>query len=237
MPATADDLRGLHDMHRRAKALRDRLESGPKTLAARQRGLETRRKTLEEAQTALKHRKADVQRQELQVQSQRSRCDELRVKLNAVKKNDEYKAIMNEIAMINKDVNNKEEAILGLMQAVEDASAELAKHEAEVAKFAEGVEALRHDIETKAEGQREQLKELEEAIKEGESLVPTEDRERYRRSVSGKGDDAFAGVDRKTNSCDGCNRVVTIQAVSELMNATHLVFCKSCGRILYLIED
>ena len=100
MPATADDLRGLHDLHRRAKALRDRLESGPKTLAARQRGLEKRRAALDEARTALKQKKADVHKQELQVQSQRNRVDDLRVKLNTVKKNEEYKAITSEIATI-----------------------------------------------------------------------------------------------------------------------------------------
>ncbi|MEW4569161.1 nucleic acid-binding protein [Tautonia sp. JC769] len=237
MPATVDDLRGLHDLHRRVKALRDRLESGPKTLAARLRGLETRRAALEAARTALKQRKSDVQRQELTVQSQRTRCDDLRVKLNSVKKNEEYKAIMNEIAMINKDVNSKEEAILELMQGVETAAAELAAQEAEVAKFSEGVEALRQEIESKAEGQRAQLKELEAAITESEAVVPADDRERYRRSVRGKGDDAFAAVDRHTRACEGCNQVNTLQDLSELMNAERLVFCKTCGRIMYLVED
>ncbi|QDV32870.1 zinc ribbon domain-containing protein [Tautonia plasticadhaerens] len=237
MPATVNDLRGLHDLHRRAKAIRDRLESGPKTLAARQRGLEKRRQALEEAREALKHRKADVHRQEMQVQSQRTRVDDLRVKLNAVKKNEEYKAIMSEIAMINNTIAHQEDAILELMQGVETSAAELAAQEAEAARFAGEVEALRVDVETKAEGQRAQLKELEGAIAESESVVPEEDRERYRRTVRGQGDDAFAGVDSHTRACDGCNQVITIQAVSELMNAEHLVYCKTCGRIMYLVED
>jgi predicted nucleic acid-binding Zn-ribbon protein len=237
MPATVNDLRGLHDLHRRARAIRDRLESGPKTLAARLRGLEKRRQALEEDREALKKRKADVHRQEMQVQSQRTRVDDLRVKLNSVKKNEEYKAIMSEIAMINKDVSNKEDAILELMQGAETATAELAAQEAEVARFADEVETLRADVETKAEGQRAQLKELEAAIVESEAVVPESDRERYRRTVKGQGDDAFAAVDSHTRACHGCNQVITIQAVSELMNAEHLVYCKTCGRIMYLIED
>ena len=237
MPATADDLRGLHELHRRAKSLRDRLESGPKTLAARRRGMDTRQKAVDEAREALKKRKADVQRHELQVASQRSRVDDLRVKLNAVKKNDEYKAITNEIAMINKAIANQEDAILELMQGVETAAAELKAQEAALAKFAEELEALAVEVESKAEGQRAQLKEIEESILESEAVVPDGDRERYRRSVRGRGDDAFAAVDPHIHSCDGCNQVVTIQAVSELMGTDHLVFCKSCGRILYLLED
>ena len=237
MPATADDLRGLHDLHRRAKALRDRLESGPKTLAARRRGMESRQKAVVEAREALKKRKADVQRQELQVASQRARVDDLRVKLNTVKKNDEYKAITNEIALVNKAISNQEDAILELMQGVETAALELKTQEAALATFAEDLEALAVEVESKAEGQRAQLKELEESIVESESVVPDHDRERYRRSVRGRGDDAFAAVDPKVHSCDGCNQVITIQAVSELMGPDHLVFCKSCGRILYLVED
>ncbi|RUL88827.1 zinc ribbon domain-containing protein [Tautonia sociabilis] len=237
MPATADDLRGLHELHRRASALRDRLESGPKTLAARLRGLEKRKADLEAAREALKKRKAEVQRQELQVQSQRTRVDDLRVKLNTVKKNDEYKAIMSEIAMINKAISHQEDAILELMQGVETASAELAAQEADVARFASEVEALRSDIETKTDAQRAQLKELEAAIAESEAVVPEDDRERYRRTVRGKGDDAFAAVDPHTRACHGCYQVATIQAISELMNADRLVYCKTCGRILYLIEE
>ena len=39
MTATAEILRELHLLHQRAKALRDRLASAPRTLAARQAAL------------------------------------------------------------------------------------------------------------------------------------------------------------------------------------------------------
>ena len=42
MPITASNLRELHQLHQRAKALRDRLTSGPKTLAARHAALAKR---------------------------------------------------------------------------------------------------------------------------------------------------------------------------------------------------
>ncbi len=50
MTATAEHLRDLHQLHQRAKALRDRLTSGPKTLAARQAALANRQAALEAAQ-------------------------------------------------------------------------------------------------------------------------------------------------------------------------------------------
>ena len=53
MPATADNLRDLHLLHQRARALQDRLSSGPKTLAARQAALAARQAELETAKKAL----------------------------------------------------------------------------------------------------------------------------------------------------------------------------------------
>jgi predicted nucleic acid-binding Zn-ribbon protein len=38
-------------------------------------------------------------------------------------------------------------------------------------------------------------------------------------------------------SCHGCYVGVTHQMINELMNANTLVFCKTCGRILYLAEQ
>ena len=45
MAATASTLRELHQLHQRAKALRDRLVSAPKSLAARQAALATKQAT------------------------------------------------------------------------------------------------------------------------------------------------------------------------------------------------
>ena len=38
-------------------------------------------------------------------------------------------------------------------------------------------------------------------------------------------------------ACHGCYVGVTAQMVNELMNGNTLVFCKTCGRILYLAEQ
>jgi len=236
MPATASDLQELHELHRRARALKDRLESAPKTLAARRRGLEKRRQELEAAQAALRAKRSEIQKRELTIQTQRARVDDLRIKLNQTRKNDEYKAIQNEIAAQNKTISRLEDESLEFMQAVETDTAALKTLEAEFAKLNEDVEALAAEIESKTEAQRAQFQELETAIHESESVVPEDDRERYRRTVRQRGDDAFAPVDQESRACHGCFQVITLQGLSELMSSDRLVFC-NCGRILYLEED
>ena len=120
MSSSTTSLRDLHQLHQRAKALRDRLTSGPKTLAARKLALEAREKALEEARKALQDEKVAVKKHEHHLQSQQSKSDDLRGKLNAVKKNDEYKAIQNQLALDKSHMDKTEGEILEAMVKVDD---------------------------------------------------------------------------------------------------------------------
>ena len=64
--------------------------------------------------------------------------------------------------------------------------------------------------------------------------IPADQREQYLRNVKGRGADAMAFVEG--GACSGCFVSVTTQMMNELINSHSLVFCKSCGRILYLPE-
>jgi predicted nucleic acid-binding Zn-ribbon protein len=241
MPATADNLRELHQLHQRAKALRDRLTSGPKTLAARQTALANRQSNLEAARKALQDSKVQLKKNEHLLLGHQGKIDDLKVKLNQVKKNDEYKAIQNQIAHDKLALGRVEDEILNAYSEIDAQTAALAALEAEVKKFAEEMTSLQNQIESQAAAQKAQLEELETAIVEAESIIPEELRERYRRTVKQHGADAMAAADvdskTKIGSCTGCFVAVTPQMVNELINADSLTFCKSCGRVLYLAEE
>jgi predicted nucleic acid-binding Zn-ribbon protein len=235
MPTTADSLRELHGLHQRAKAIRDRLSSGPKTVASRQAVLARRQADLNAARDALKHLKSSIKSKETQTQSIRARVDDLRAKLNVTKKQVEYDAIRNQIATDNLAASKLEDETLELMGQVEAKEAELKGQESEVAKLAAEVEALTKDVEGKAEGQRSQLAELERAIVEAENIIPADVRDQYRRVVKGRGAEGMSPVEH--GACSACYVSVTTQMRNELINGESLVFCKSCGNILYLAEE
>jgi predicted nucleic acid-binding Zn-ribbon protein len=235
MPTTAQNLRDLHELHQRAKTLRDRLVAGPKNLEARQANLAKRKAEVDAARDLLKRAKADIKNKEVQAQSMRNKCDELRVKLNAVKKQVEYDAIRNEIAHGNSSASKLEDEVLELMSKVETQDAELKAAEAEVARISGEVAALTTELETKSGEYQAQLAELEAAILSAEEIVPEDARDQYRRVIKQRGADAMAPVE--DNACHGCYVTVTSQMMNELINAHSLVFCKICGRILYLAEE
>lgn len=233
MPATAENLRDLHLLHQRARALRDRLTSGPKTLAARRSALSTRQAEVEAARKALQDAKMHVKKHEHSLQGIETKIDDLKVKLNLVKKNDEYKALQNQIAHDNTAKGKAEEDILTALEESETRTAEVARLEAEVKAFADEVAALERQIEEQSSAQAAQLRELEAAITHSEGVIDEEHRERYRRLVARYGADALAACEDR--ACQGCYTSVTPQMENELINADALTFCLSCGRLLYWI--
>jgi len=241
MPATAGNLRDLHLLHQRAKAIRDRLTSGPKTLAARQLALTARQSALEASRKSLQETRVHLKTKEHTVQSLNSKLDDLRGKLNQVKKNEEYKAIQNQIALDKNSIERIENEMLDSMEAVESMAKGLAAQEADVKGFAGEVGTLKASLDDQLAGQRQQLDELEAAIVGAESVIPEDLRERYRRTVKQHGSDAMAQVeyDRKNQiaSCTGCYVAVTTHALTGLMINDTLSFCQTCGRILYLPEN
>jgi predicted nucleic acid-binding Zn-ribbon protein len=235
MSATAEVLRELHHLHQRAKALRDRLASGPKRLAARQAALTTREAEIEKARKTLQDAKLQLKKHEHSLQAHQTKIDELKVKLNQVKKNEEYKALQNQIAHDQAAMGKTEDEILQAYEAIETQTVALTKLEGELKAFAKDVSTLQQEIESQSSTHQSQLQELESAILSAETSIPEDQRERYGRTVRQYGADALAACD--DGACLGCFTAVTTQMLNHLINGDQLTFCKSCGRLLYMAEQ
>ena len=235
MAATADNLRDLHHLHQRARALRDRLGSAPKTLAARQAALAARQAELEAARKAVQDAKVQLKKHEHALQGLESKIDDLKVKLNQVRKNEEYKALQNQIAHDQTARAKLEEEILLALEAIETKTAAVAQLEADVKRVAAETAALKAQIEEQSAAHQSQLHELETAITAAETIIPENSRDRYRRIVGRYGADALAACEE--GACLGCFTAVTAQMWNDLINDETLTFCLSCGRLLYRAEE
>ena len=235
MAITAESLQELHRLHQRAKALRDRLTSGPKTLAARQIALANRKAAAEAAHKALQESKVQIKKREHLLQGHQTKIDDLKVKLNQAKKNDEYKAIQNQIAHDQAAIGKLEDEILEGYGTIETLTAAYEALENDVKRATGDVAALSAEIEAHAAQQKAQLQELETAIIEAEDIIPETHREQYRRIIKRHGADALAFIE--SDACSGCYVSITAQTKNELINGAMLCFCMTCGRILYLADE
>ncbi len=175
-----------------------------------------------------------LKKHEHSLQGVEAKIDDLKIKLNQVKKNEEYKALQNQIAHDNATKSKLEEDILLALEAIETKTSELAKLEADVKRFAGEIATFQKQIEDQALAQKDQLRELETAITNAETAIPEDSRVTYRRIVGRYGADALAACE--DGSCHGCYTAVTAQMMNDLINRHSLCFCLSCGRLLYLAE-
>ena len=74
---------------------------------------------------------------------------------------------------------------------------------------------------------------LEAELRQSEATLPDDVRELYRRIVRQKGEDALAMVENQF--CGGCNQQIPLNMLNQIMLGQP-VFCKTCGRLLYLPE-
>ncbi len=210
------------------------MTAGRKTLAARQAALAARQTELEHARKALQDSKIQLKKHEHSLQSVESKIDDLKVKLNQVKKNDEYKALQNQIAHDNNAKSKIEEEILLAYDVIESKTAAVAKLEEEAKRFAQEVASLEAQIQQQGATHQAQLQQIETALAAAETAIPEDSRDRYRRIVGRYGADALAACE--DGACRGCFTELTPQMVNDLINGGSLSFCLSCGRLLYLPE-
>ncbi len=72
---------------------------------------------------------------------------------------------------------------------------------------------------------------LEVELRNAEQQLPDNIRQAYERSVESKGPDALSAVEDE--SCGGCYQMLRLNQYNDL-KLGRIVFCGSCGRLLYL---
>ncbi len=97
---------------------------------------------------------------------------------------------------------------------------------------------MRSRVDEERQGLEEELARVGAELAEVEAHLPADFKTEYTRMVKAKGEDALAplGTDDDGSHCGGCFQRVTTQVVNEL-RMERLIFCKSCGRLLYLPEN
>lgn len=235
MTTTANSLREIHSLHQRAKAIRDRLAGVPKAVAARSGMVAKKQEAVDKAKKDLQQVKVNKASKESQRKSIHQKMDDYASKLLSVKKNDEYKAIQNEIAVLKSQVNKVDDEIIECELEIETREAAVKAVELELKKVQDDLAAFQKQAEDARPADEAKLAELSQAVAEAEAIIPVDLRDKYQRIIRQKGADALAIVEE--GACTGCFMSVTSQMLNDLINCDTLVFCRSCGRVLYMAEE
>jgi predicted nucleic acid-binding Zn-ribbon protein len=153
-----------------------------------------------------------------------------RTQLMSVKTNKEYQAMSKEIDTLAKDIDDKEEKLLILMDEIEN-------QEKENEEYIRKVNEERTDLIAKKEGMEERLvflqSEIEKLGNEKPKFLDELDpqlKRRYTRIIDKLGD--FAVTHVEGDVCQGCFTTMPPQTVNEVKKNDRIITCEACGRIL-----
>jgi hypothetical protein len=233
MTVTADALRELHRIHRQLTDLRERLDRGPKQIRAREVGAKKLEAALEAAQEATKASKMNVDRKHLDLKSGETKILDLRTKLNTCNSNKEYQALLDQIAAAEMAGSVLSDEILEGLEEIDELEAKVAEAKQQVATAREELAKTTQKVDDQAASLQADVTRLEGELEGAESALPADFRRDYDRVVNAKGEDSMAEVEG--DFCGGCHRQLTPNEHNELQLG-RAVFCKNCGRLIYLPE-
>lgn len=172
---------------------------------------------------------------ELQADAKKQQIEKYSVQQFQTKKNEEYRALGNEIDNCKQAINALEDRQIDLMEKAEQAALEgqaRAKVAAETKKTVDGFMA---ELAAREENLKKEIEELEQqrqalADRIDESLL-----NRYQRLLEHRGANVVVGITHGV--CGGCHMKLNPQILISCRAEKEVVNCHSCGRIVYYSPD
>lgn len=173
---------------------------------------------------------SDVKQLEIEIGAHREKADRYRSQQDQAKNNEQYRALLHEIAAEDGAVKELEESEMGLLEKVEAFKKTIADREAELAEEEEAIAEEKEMLFERFNEIKEDMAALLEERKVSTAAIDKTLMTRYERLLKNKRD--FAVVRVENGHCKGCNMQMPPQIVNDALNPAKLVSCNYCGRML-----
>lgn len=231
MALAIETLRELHHILSLLAETQTRLERGPRQVKARETALAQLHEALEESQRQMREARMSADRKQLDLKSSDARIADWKVKLNACGSNKEYQALTDQIAAAEMAASVLADEILEMLERVDELGGRVRESEANVAAGKQELIKTTAEVDSAAQGLREEMTRLQARLVETEKLLPGEFKAEYARVVRNRGAEGLAEVDDSV--CTGCGQQITVNQRNNL-TMERPVFCGGCGCMLYL---
>jgi len=230
-------LRGLQELDRDLFHLHEELERLPQEVTRKHDKLRVEKERLAELEKKLTDAKVRLKEIEDLTTSQRQRVRKLESQAAEARADAAlHVAFQHEIRTLKRDIGEAEEEGLTLVEEIERLGKEretlraaMAELEKEFELYAQNIDKEKKDALDRARGM-----EGERKRRGGHELAP-EVLGTYEKLLEAREGQAMAELDGRV--CQGCYVSVPNNIYVRLARNTELVFCPSCGRILYLREE
>jgi hypothetical protein len=221
----------LQNLDARIGELQLEISALPKHISAIERTLESHIRKLEADQAALAANQRERKKLDDDIKVQNQKTSKLKDQMMEAKTNEQYRAFQHEIDYGLKEIRKAEDRILDLMAESEPLEQNLRK-----AELALKDEKVRVEAEKKATRERtaKDKQELDVLSAERRQLVAELNPQVYsaydRIRKKRRGVAVAEAVDGR---CGACHMALRPQFFQDLRASEQVMFCESCGRILY----
>ncbi len=221
----------LQDLDLRAGELTREVSALPKHIAEIEKKLDTHQRRLEADRAALSANQKERKKIEGDIQLQEQKISKLKDQMLDAKTNDQYRAFQNEIEFCEKEIRRMEDRILELMSESEPLEKNVRAAEGALAEEKKQVEGEKQQARERTAADKKVLDELHAERKTLLASLTPNVYERYEkiRKIR-KGIAVAEAVDAR---CSACHMAMRLQFFQDVKTSDQVMFCESCGRILY----
>lgn len=234
MQAELEQLLVLQDRAQKIK----QIETEARSLPLQRKSLESQSAAAAASLEALKlrgrHLEVDRKKLELDVGTRNDSISRLKTQQYETRKNEEFRAMGNEIERYEKEISQIEDRELDLMEQADKVKAEVASEEKKTASARESITRQLADLDQKGKALDARLQELTQEREEIASKIDEDVLSRFERLFASKGDAAIVALEHEV--CTGCHMKLTTQTAHRVRSGKEIVSCEQCGRILYAAD-
>lgn len=178
--------------------------------------------------------KVEADRRDLdnQVQSKKTVIGKYKTQQLETRKNEEFRALGNEITRTEGEITALEDQELELMEKLEAALKNVAAEALHAKEYTKAAETQRASLKGRLDSALKRRAELEKEIATLESSIEPSLLDIYRRILHRKQDAAIVPL-IGDKACGGCHMQMTHQIAITVRAGTTVTHCEQCGRILY----
>lgn len=237
-----DNLLTLHRVDSQVRALSTRVDNAKTYLATQERTLATLERQKTELETQSRQLQASVHALEVEQATASQRVDKLRAELNTSTNDKQYKAILNEMKVLETQKDEIVKRAVDELQRVDETKKRLEVHCATMAERVKIRDVAKSKLGECEGDVGDRLAELKAERDRAADLIPERDRKVFDRVADlteGQTMSEVTIVDLRHRefACGECNIEVPYETYARLSsNAESVIQCKACARILYLAE-
>ena len=202
----------------------------PRRVAAIEEQLADARKRKSEAEAAIKTGESNKRKYETAIQDLQQKISKYRDQMLAVKTNQEYRALTQEVEYAQQHIRENEDKILEQMVSAESLTANLKRAEADLKAETAEIEKEKAAARARTEEDEKLLKEWRSKRDTLRSAIQETTLRQYDRVLKLRGTALAEAIDHK---CGVCQVMLRPQVYNDVRTNDQIIICDSCHRILW----